>query len=112
MLLYFNPITPSQRHICLINKKCLERDLFLNSLFCKKYSSFGRNKNGHICTRFRWKGHHKLYRLIDFFYLKGIPYYLDSFEYDPNRSSFINLIFYKNGIYSYILSTMNTYLGS
>jgi large subunit ribosomal protein L2 len=44
--------------------------------------------------------------------LKGIPFYLESYEYDPNRSSFINLVFYKNGIYAYILSTMNTYLGS
>jgi ribosomal protein L2 len=53
MLLYFKPVTSSQRHLCLINKKYLERDLFLSSLFYKKFSSFGRNRDGHICTKSR-----------------------------------------------------------
>jgi large subunit ribosomal protein L2 len=52
-----------------------------------------------------------MYRLVDSFFLKNIPFQIESQEYDPNRSSFINLIFYKNGIYSYILSTHGTFIG-
>lgn len=68
----------------------------------------GRNLFGRICsfkksTRFKRK-----YRLIDFarnlYNVSGIVLRI---EYDPNRTSFIALICYKNGIISYILSTEN-----
>lgn len=111
-MLAYKPVTPSQRHLCLVNKKHLERHLFLNELFVKKNASFGRDNKGHITVYHKERGHKKLYRLLDFFYIKDIPYVIESIEYDPNRSGFINLIFYKNGIYSYILSTSNTFIGN
>ena len=91
-MLSYKPITPSQRHLCLVNKKILERDLFLYSLFCKKNHSTGRDNQGHITVYHKERGHKKLYRLIDFYYLKDIPYTVESLEYDPNRSSFINFV--------------------
>jgi large subunit ribosomal protein L2 len=111
-MLSYKPITPSQRHLCLVNKKILERDLFLHSLFCKKNHSTGRDNQGHITVYHKERGHKKLYRLIDFYYLKDIPYTLESTEYDPNRSSFINLVFYKNGLYSFIIATHGAVIGS
>jgi len=111
-MLSYKPVTPSQRHLCLVNKKHLERNIFLDSLFVKKNHHFGRDNLGHITVYHKERGHKKAYRLVDFFFLKDIPYLVESIEYDPNRSSFINLIFYKNGIYSFILSTHNVFLGN
>jgi len=111
-MLSYKPTTPSQRHLCLVNKKKLERTLYLHSLFCKKNHSIGRDNQGHITVYHKEKGHKKLYRLVDFYYLKDIPYTIESIEYDPNRSSFINLIFYKNGLYSFILSTNSSIIGN
>lgn len=111
-MLSYKPVTPSQRHLCLVNKKYLERNLFLHTLFVKKNSSIGRDNKGHITVYHKERGHKKLYRLVDFYYLKDIPYVIESIEYDPNRSGFINLIYYKNGIYSFILGTHNTFIGN
>jgi large subunit ribosomal protein L2 len=111
-MLSYKPITPSQRHLCLVNKKHLERNIFLNSLFVKKNQSIGRDNKGHITVYHKERGHKKLYRLVDFFFLKDIPYVIESIEYDPNRSGFINLVFYKNGIYSFILATNNSFIGN
>lgn len=111
-MLTYKAVTPSQRHLCLLNKKKLERSVFLRSLFSKKKQSIGHDNQGHITVYHKECGHKKLYRLVDFYFLKDIPYYIDSIEYDPNRSGYINLIFYKNGIYSFILSTHNTLVGN
>jgi len=110
-MLTYKPITPSQRYLCLVNKKILERDLCFKSLCCVKNKHIGRDNKGHITVYHKQAGHKKQYRLVDFFYLKNIPYVLESIEHDPNRSSFINLVFYKNGLYSFILATGNTILG-
>ncbi|YP_007890041.1 ribosomal protein L2 (mitochondrion) [Naegleria fowleri] len=111
-MLYYKAITPSMRHLCLVNKKNLEKSIFLPSLLLKKNSCYGRNKDGRITVFHKECGHKKLYRLVDFFYLKEIPYIVESIEYDPNRSSFINLIFYKNGVYSFIIATSGVILGN
>jgi large subunit ribosomal protein L2 len=111
MLLY-KAVTPSQRHLCLVNKKRLERTLFFSSLFKKKDQSIGRDNQGHITVYHKERGHKKAYRLVDFFFLKDIPFVVDSIEYDPNRSGYINLIYYKSGIFSYILATNNIIIGN
>jgi len=111
-MLTYKATTPSQRHLCLVNKRHLERSLFVNTLFVKKNKCVGRNNDGHITVYHKESGHKKLFRLVDFFYIKDVPYIIESIEYDPNRSSFINLIFYKNGLYSFILATNGVFLGN
>lgn len=111
-MLYYKAITPSSRHLCLVNKNNLEKKLFLSTLKVKKNSCYGRNKDGRITVYHKERGHKKLYRVIDFNYIKEIPYVIESIEYDPNRSGFINLIFYRNGIYSFIVATSGTMLGN
>lgn len=77
-----------------------------------KYLSFGlKYKSGINFTGKRVvksKGNRKTkrkFRLIDFYRLNYlIPAYVLRIEYDPNRTSSIALICYKNGILSYILS--------
>jgi large subunit ribosomal protein L2 len=111
-MLAYKAVTPSQRHLCLVNKKHLERSLFLHALFTKKNKCIGRDNKGHITVYHKESGHKKLFRVLDFIYIKDIPFYIDSIEYDPHRSSFINLVYYKNGIYSFILSTHNSFIGN
>lgn len=111
MLLY-KAITPSQRHLCLVNKRVLERSIFISSLFSKKEQSIGRDNKGHITVYHKERGNKKLFRNVDFFFIKDIPFFIESIEYDPNRSGYINLVYYKNGIFSFILATHNTIKGN
>ena len=67
--------------------------------------SGGRNSNGRITSRHRGGGAKRRYRLIDFKRLKdGIPAKVATIEYDPNRTSYIALLHYADGVKSYILA--------
>ncbi|MDQ3244809.1 MAG: 50S ribosomal protein L2 [bacterium] len=64
----------------------------------------GRNNAGRITTRHKGGGHKRLYREVDFLYnKKDIPAVVKTVEYDPNRSGFIGLVFYKDGEKRYVL---------
>ncbi len=66
--------------------------------------SVGRNNLGRITTRHKGAGHKRLYREVDFLYdKKDIPAKITSIEYDPNRSSFIGLVVYKDGEKRYVI---------
>jgi len=65
----------------------------------------GRNNQGKITIRHRGGGAKRKYRLIDFKRDKeGIPAYVASVEYDPNRSARIALLHYKDGEKRYIIA--------
>lgn len=70
-------------------------------------SHSGRNNQGRITVRHQGKGCKKLYRQINFdldFSKKGHNYQLIRVEYDPNRSSFIGLVYgYLQKKFDYIL---------
>lgn len=67
--------------------------------------SGGRNVNGRITSRHRGGGAKRRYRKIDFKRVKdGIPAKVATVEYDPNRSSYIALLHYADGLKSYILA--------
>ena len=80
----------------------------LTSLHMKK----GRNNYGRITSRHRGGGHKRLYRLIDFkrdkFDIEGI---VKTIEYDPNRTSRIALVNYKDGEKRYILAPSELKVG-
>lgn len=67
--------------------------------------SGGRNNTGRICSFKHGGGVKKKYRIIDFvrnlFDIEGM---IMRIEYDPNRTAFIALVCYKNGIISYIIA--------
>ena len=74
--------------------------------------SGGRNNNGRITSRHRGGGAKRRYRLIDFKRTKdGIPAKVATIEYDPNRSSYIALLHYADGVKSYILAPSATKVG-
>ena len=65
----------------------------------------GRNSAGRVTVRHRGGGHKRRFRVIDFKRDKpGVPGEVASIEYDPNRSSRIALIKYRDGDWRYIIA--------
>jgi large subunit ribosomal protein L2 len=101
----YNPITPSQRQLVLVDRSGLYRGEPVKTLTEGKHSSGGRNNNGRITVRFRGGGHKRTYRTIDFKRRKfDAPAKVERIEYDPNRTAFIALIKYEDGELAYILA--------
>ena len=74
--------------------------------------SGGRNNSGRITVRRRGGGHKRRYRIIDFKRNKiNIEGKIMTVEYDPNRSAYISLVFYKDGEKRYILSPKGLVVG-
>ena len=74
--------------------------------------SGGRNTHGRVTSRHRGGGHKRRYRVIDFKRNKdGIPAYVATIEYDPNRSANIALLHYADGEKRYILATLGLQVG-
>jgi large subunit ribosomal protein L2 len=101
----FNPVTPSQRQLVIVNRAGLHRGAPVKSLTEGKNSSGGRNNNGRITVRFRGGGHKKAYRVVDFKRRRfDAPANVERIEYDPNRTGYIALIKYPDGEQAYILA--------
>lgn len=75
--------------------------------------SVGRNAAGRITVRHKGGGVKRLWREIDFRYDKiGVPARVASLEYDPNRTSFIALVVYRDGEKRYVLAPQGWHVGS
>jgi large subunit ribosomal protein L2 len=101
----YKPTTKSRRHLSGINfRKILTKSSPEKSLTSGFKRGTGRNKHGRITTRHKGGGHKRLFRDIDFSYDKyNIPFTIKSIEYDPNRTGFIGLAFYRDGEKRYVL---------
>ena len=94
----FNPTTPSQRNLVLIDKSALHKGGPVKKLTEGLTKSGGRNNSGHITAWKRGGGHKRRYRMVDFKRTKvGIEATVERIEYDPNRTAFIALIKYDDG---------------
>src|SRR3974377_740381 len=101
----YNPGTPSQRQLVLVDRSGLYRGAPVKSLTAGKTSSGGRNNNGRITVGFRGGGHKRTYRSIDFKRRQfDCPGKVQRIEYDPNRTGFIALVKYEDGELAYILA--------
>src|SRR5581483_3445974 len=101
----FNPTTPGQRQLVMVDRSALHKGKPVKALTEGKLSTGGRNSNGRITVRFRGGGHKKAYRYIDFKRAKlDMPATVQRLEYDPNRTAFIALVKYSDGTESYILA--------
>jgi large subunit ribosomal protein L2 len=75
--------------------------------------SGGRNAHGRKTSRHRGGGAKRLYRKIDFKRRKdGVPAKVAAIEYDPNRTSYIALLHYADGVKSYILAPARLQVGA
>ena len=62
----YNPTTPSQRHLVIVDRSSLYKGAPVKALTEGQSSTGGRNNNGRITSRFRGGGHKQAYRKIDF----------------------------------------------
>src|ERR1700748_3723488 len=101
----YNPTTPGQRQLVLVDRSALYSGKPVKALTEGKNSTGGRNNNGHITSRSRGGGHKQPYRKVDFRRRKfDMPAKVERLEYDPNRTAFIALVRYDDGELSYILA--------
>ena len=101
----FKAYTKSTRGTVLVDRKNLWKGKPIKSLSFGKISTGGRNNLGRITSRRRGAGHKNKYRLVDFFRKKdNLKAKVERIEYDPNRSAYIALIKYEDGIINYILA--------
>ncbi|WP_185878261.1 50S ribosomal protein L2 [Blattabacterium cuenoti] len=99
------PITPSQRFRIVNSFNQITKFFPEKSLTKGKCKSGGRNNYGKMTMRYFGGGHKRKYRILDFKRKKfGISAIIKSIEYDPNRSSFISLLHYKDGEKRYIIA--------
>ncbi|MGG7517991.1 50S ribosomal protein L2 [Allorhizobium undicola] len=101
----FNPTTPSQRQLVIVDRSGLWKGKPVKTLTEGLSKSGGRNNFGRITARFIGGGHKRSYRLVDFkrrkFDVEGT---VERLEYDPNRTAFIALVTYSDGEQAYILA--------
>jgi len=72
----------------------------------------GRNNEGEITCRHRGGGAKRKYRVIDFKRSKlDVPARVAAIEYDPNRTSRLALLFYRDGEKGYILAPQGLNVG-
>ncbi len=101
----FSPTSPARRHMAVpsfdeVTKSTPEKSLLT---VLKKHS--GRNSYGRITVRHHGGGNKKKYRITDFRRTReDMPAKVIGIEYDPNRTAYIALIEYEDGVKSYIVA--------
>ena len=108
----FNPTTPSQRNLVLVDKSALYKGGPVKKLTEGLSKTGGRNNSGHVTAWQKGGGHKRRYRLIDFKRTKtGMFATVERIEYDPNRTAFIALVRYEDGEQTYILAPQRLGVG-
>lgn len=112
----FKPLTPSLRQRIQVNySEFLKNNKKFKKLTKGKIKTGGRNNFGRLTAFKKGQGHKKSYRFLSSYDLKNILPFLtvNSIEYDPFRTAFINCcFFYEGGFFQYTLSAQNTKQGS
>jgi large subunit ribosomal protein L2 len=108
----FNPTTPGQRGLVLVDRQGLWKGKPVKKLTEGLTKNGGRNNTGRITARRRGGGHKRAYRLVDFKRNKfDMVATVERLEYDPNRSAFIALVNYEDGEQAYILAPQRLQAG-
>jgi large subunit ribosomal protein L2 len=101
----YKPVTNAQRQLVLVDRSGLHKGPPVKTLTEGQKRPAGRNNTGRVTVRWQGGGHKQSYRVIDF--KRGrhdSPATVQHLEYDPNRTSFIALIKYKDGELAYIIA--------
>ncbi|MAZ84867.1 MAG: 50S ribosomal protein L2 [Hoeflea sp.] len=108
----YNPTTPSQRQLVIVDRSALYKGKPVKSLTEGLSRKGGRNNTGRITARRIGGGHKKTYRIVDFkrrkFDVEGT---IERIEYDPNRTAYIALVTYTDGEQAYILAPQRIAVG-
>jgi large subunit ribosomal protein L2 len=101
----YKPVTNGQRQLVLVDRSGLYKGKPVKALTSGQKRPAGRNNTGRVTVRWQGGGHKQSYRVIDFKRGKhDQPAIVQHLEYDPNRTSFIALIKYKDGQLAYIIA--------
>ena len=108
----FKSYTKSTRGTVLVDRKNLWKGKPHKSLTLGRHSTGGRNNLGRITSRHKGAGHKQKYREIDFYRKKDdMKAKIERIEYDPNRSAYVALIKYEDGVMNYIIAPNNIKIG-
>lgn len=109
----YKPTSPARRQAEYINfRLLLSKKKPEKSLTYGRKRNVGRNSQGRITTRHKGGGAKRLWREVDFKYDKiDIPAKVEAIEYDPNRTSFIALLCYRDGEKRYVLAPRGLAVG-
>ena len=102
---HYKPTTAGRRGMTVMDYSDISKVAPEKSLLEPIKKNAGRNSYGRITVRHRGGGNRRKYRVIDFKRNKlDIQATVLTIEYDPNRSAFIALIQYDDGVKSYIIA--------
>jgi large subunit ribosomal protein L2 len=108
----YNPTSPAQRGLILIDRSKLWKGKPVKALTEGKSKTGGRNNMGHVTSRGIGGGHKQRYRIVDFKRRKwDMTGTVERMEYDPNRTAFIALISYEDGTQAYIIAPQRLSVG-
>lgn len=101
----YKATTPSLRQLVTVDRSELWKGSPLKILTENKTKRYGHNNYGRVTVRHKSAGHKKVTRIIDFKRDKvDVSATVERIEYDPNRTSYIALVKYDDGVYSYIIA--------
>ena len=108
----YKPTTNGRRNMSSTDYSQLSKVAPERSLLESLKKTSGRNSYGRITVRHHGGGNRQKYRVIDFKRNKlDVPATVLTLEYDPNRSAFIALIQYEDGVKSYIIAPSGLKVG-
>ncbi len=108
----YKPTTNGRRNMSTTDYSQLSKVAPERSLLEPLKKTSGRNSYGRITVRHHGGGNRQKYRIIDFKRNKfDVPATVQTLEYDPNRSAFIALIKYEDGVKSYIIAPSGLKVG-
>ncbi|MCK5434915.1 MAG: 50S ribosomal protein L2, partial [Dehalococcoidales bacterium] len=108
----YRPTSPGRRGMSGSTFEEITKDKPEKSLLLPLKKKAGRNSQGRITVRHRGSGAKRRLRILDFKRDKiGVPGRVAAFEYDPNRSANIALIYYADGEKRYILAPLGLSVG-
>ena len=111
MKIYKN-YTPSLNTLCLLDHFLFSDYNFLNRFVSRLKCFSGRNHHGKITVRHKKSYNKKMYIHLDNFNRNfNVPYKVLNIFYDSNRSSFVSLVRYINGVYNYKILIYKNFIG-
>ena len=108
----YKPTTNGHRNMSTTDFSKLSKVAPERSLLEPLKKTSGRNSYGRITVRHHGGGNRQKYRVIDFKRNKlDMPATVKTLEYDPNRTAFIALIEYEDGVKNYIIAPVGLKVG-
>lgn len=108
----YKPITPGQRGMTGYTFEEITKTSPERSLTVVRKGHGGRNAYGRVTVRHRGGGTRRYIRMVDFKREKhDIPARVEAIEYDPNRTARLALLFYADGVKTYILAPIGLKVG-